>query len=47
MQTHTLAGKSLKVTTRIHFVSTKKLIHFDLKKALAHTGYSEGMVSIP
>jgi hypothetical protein len=29
MQTHTLAGKHLKVTTLIHFMSTKKLIHFD------------------
>jgi hypothetical protein len=28
-QTHTLAAKSLKVTTRYHFMSTKKLMHFD------------------
>jgi hypothetical protein len=47
MQTHTLAGKSLKVTTWIHFMSTKKLIHFDPRNTPAHTGCSQGMLSIP
>jgi hypothetical protein len=32
---------------RIHFMSTKKLIHFDSRNTPAHTGYSQGMLSIP
>jgi hypothetical protein len=33
MQTHTLAGKSLKLTTGIHLMSTQKLIHFHSRNA--------------
>jgi hypothetical protein len=36
MQTNTLADKSLKMTTWIHFMSKKKLIHFDWEDHL-HT----------
>jgi hypothetical protein len=46
-QTHTLAAKSFKVTTRIHFMLTKKLIHFDPRNTPAHTGCSQGMLNIP
>jgi hypothetical protein len=40
-QTHTLAGKNLKVPRRIHFMSPKKLIHFDLRSTPTYTGYTE------
>jgi hypothetical protein len=46
-QTHTLVIKSLKLTRRIHFMSTKKLIHFDLRSTPAHTGYTQWLLSIP
>jgi hypothetical protein len=44
---HTLASKSLKVPTWIPFLSTKKLLHFDLRNTQAHTGYSQGKVVFP
>jgi hypothetical protein len=44
---HTLAGKGLKVTPWIQFMSTKKLLHFGLRNAQTHTSYSQGMLSIP
>jgi hypothetical protein len=40
-ETHTLAGKNLKVPRRIHFMSPKKLIHFDLRSTPTYTGYTE------
>jgi hypothetical protein len=46
-QTHTLTGKSLKVTRRINFMVPKKLIHFDLKSTWAHTGYNQWTLHIP
>jgi hypothetical protein len=45
-QKHTLAAKSLKVTTRIHFLTTQKLLHFDLRSTQAHTRYSQGMLRV-
>jgi hypothetical protein len=46
-QTHTLSGKSLTVTRRIHFMSPSKLIHFDSRSTLAHTRYTQWLLSIP
>jgi hypothetical protein len=35
------------VTPWIHFMSTKKLLHFDLRNTQEHTGYSQGMLRSP
>jgi hypothetical protein len=44
---HTMAAKSFKVTTRMHFMLTKKSIHFDPRNTPAHTVCSQGMLNIP
>jgi hypothetical protein len=46
-QTHTLVGKSLKVTRRIQFMSPKKLTHFDLRSTPAQTAYTQWLLGIP
>jgi hypothetical protein len=45
-QTHTLAGKSLKVTRIIHFMSSKKLIHFVPRSTQACPGCTQWLLSI-
>jgi hypothetical protein len=47
MKTCKLSGKILKLTTGIHFMSTKKLIHFHPRNTVDHTGDSKWMLSIP
>jgi hypothetical protein len=46
-QTHTLAGKSLKVTRKLVFMLPKKLIQFDKRSTPAHTEYTQWLLSIP